>query len=143
MINYTVKQATPQQIEDILSEPQIASKTVLPVSTILERKLPYFILEYSGYRLLASLFTLDKGVLEAHIACPKDSIVASRVLVLLGFKWVFKEANKANIHTIITTAPRGKIANFATKLGFIEYKTEASLAGVELVYFKYTKGLQS
>jgi len=126
MIDYSVNVATKAEIEAIVSEPQIASKLPNTVEYILASSVPYYIIRYKEYSLLLSLSSVSAGVLEVHVACPAASIVASRILALLGFKWAASNA-ESKVHTLLTTAPAGKIANFAKKVGFVEYERTETL----------------
>ena len=55
------------------------------------------------------------GIYEIHISCPKDSIIASRLLCLAGINEMFK---RPEIRGFITSCPAGKIANMCKKIGF-------------------------
>lgn len=123
---------------DILSEPRLLA--VLPIEGIThlykyiqDSKHPYYILKYKQYSMLFIVWKVagDSGIYECHVACPSDSIVASRVLTLSAMNWFFKEY-KPEAKGLITSCPEGKIANMCRKIGFTEVKREDSL---DLVYF--------
>lgn len=133
-----IAKATIEECLDILSEPRLLA--VLPIEGIThlykyiqDSKHPYYILKYKQYSMLFIVWKLvgPSSIHECHVACPSDSIVASRVLTLSAMKWFFKEyAPEAK--GLITSCPEGKIANMCRKIGFTEVKREDSL---DLVYF--------
>jgi len=113
-----IRAASKEEILSILCESQIASKLARPVLECLGEENSYIIIIYDQYRMLASVQrTNTKGTYEVHIACPRDSIRASRLLAYIGMKWIIADPNiKAKV--LITTAPLGKISNFLKKLKF-------------------------
>lgn len=121
MSDLYIRPAHIDEIVTILSEWQIATKLSRPVLDCLGSKHNYTLIVYKGYKLLVSIVLKGKkaaGVYEVHIACPRDSIKASRALAMLGMRWVLTDTN-IKAKKLITRAPEGKITNFAIKLGFI------------------------
>lgn len=139
MYSYTVRVATRIEASLILSEPQIASKLAKSVSQILASGKVYWLLEYSNYQLLVSLTsTEEEGVVDAHIACPKSSILASRILTLLAMEWIARTVD-ASTKELITTVPNTKMANFARKVGWVQYTPYTKEAvDSKLLHFKFT-----
>lgn len=120
---FKVTEATPVESYEILSEPQLIKH--LPIQGIYQ--LPDYIRTHRYILHLASFGKHDllffffeharlDDVYEIHIACPRNSIRASRVLATLAAKWI---ASKGTIgaKALITKCPKGKISNMCTKLG--------------------------
>ncbi len=132
-----IRKAHLDEIISILSEHQIASKLSKPVLDCLGSEHNYTLIVYKGYRLLVSYKHVGKkadGLVEVHIACPRDSIVASRVLAMIGMKWLVEDAGAA-AKQLITYAPLGKIGNFLLRIGFKRDETREPRA--DLVFFTY------
>lgn len=120
---FKVIEAPSEEIHKILLEPQIFKH--LPVD--LPSELPnyirihkhiFYLASFNSYKLLFFFFEhlrLD-DVYEIHIACPRDSIRASRVLATLAAKWIAKTGT-IGVKALITKCPKGKISNMCTKLG--------------------------
>jgi len=130
--------ATMTECLNILSEPRLLA--TLPIygitylyKYIQDSKHPYYILRYKQYSMLFIVHEAHKeaGIYECHVACPADSIVASRVLTLSAMNWFFKE-HAPDAAGLITSCPEGKIANMCRKIGFKEVKRDS---GSNLVYF--------
>jgi len=131
---FKVNYATPEQSLDILSEPQLFA--ALPLDNLSElpgyistRKIPLYIITFKSFKMLFKVFEVKEGIHECHVACPKDSIRASRALTLASMQWFFKEAYP-EAKGLITSCPEGKIANMCRKIGFKEVRKEN-----DLVYF--------
>ena len=129
---FIVAEATTAECLEILSEPQLLKHlpTELPkLPEYLRRhKYIWYIARFKHYAMLFFFFErvrLD-GVYELHIACPKRSILASRVLSICTAKWIVKTGTK-EVKALITKCPEGKISNMCTKLGGqIIYKNEVT-----------------
>jgi hypothetical protein len=129
-MSYRIIQATREERYDIIHEPQLEARlSPKSIANIEAATVPYYFIEHSGYRMLFCYWKVRATVTEAHIICPANSIVASRVLGLLVITYLF--AKFPGLDTLITTAPEGKIANYARRLGGIEYSRKN-----DLVYFK-------
>lgn len=121
MNEFNIQPATESEYFSIVNEPGLLER----IKEGNEGKPPVYnadstyILRYKKYRLIFTLKDLGAGIYETHIACPKDSIRASRILVLAGIRWIAHE--KAPI-ALLTSCPEGKIANMCRKIGFIEVK---------------------
>jgi len=118
---FTVTTATLEESTAILSEPHLLTLlkskptlTQLP-AYLAARAIPYNIIRYKSYKLLFEYKPRTTGVYEIHIACPKASIVASRVLSIATIVWLF--SNLPDSKALITSCPEGKIANMCRKVG--------------------------
>lgn len=115
-----IRPASKEEIVTILSEHQIATKLSRPVLECVVSGQNYTLIVFRGYRLLVSYTSVGKksdGVISVHIACPRDSIRASRVLANIGIGWLMTDRN-IMAKKLVTAAPKGKIANFLLRLGF-------------------------
>lgn len=68
------------------------------------------------YEMLVQLIWHSNKVVEAHIACPRSSVVASRALILsilVELKTLY------GVQLVFTTCPKGIIANTCRKVGMI------------------------
>lgn len=125
MSDFYIRPARVDEVVTILSEYQIATKLSKPVLNCLGTEYNYVLLVYKGYRLLVSTVSVGKksaGVYEVHIACPRASIKASRVLAMLGMRWLATDRN-IKAKRLVTKTPKGKITNFALRLGFVSDET--------------------
>lgn len=80
----------------------------------------YYIVKYADYSMI---FTLEEmkyrtGAYEYHVACPRRSVLASRVLILTSLHWIFNKDLKVTV--LVSDCPEGVIANTARKAGAIE-----------------------
>ena len=73
-------------------------------------------------------------IFEMHIACPKESIRASRLLSIGVMEWLFEE-QEAKV--LMTSCPEGKTANMIRKLGATEVREDPETG---LLYFMYVRG---
>lgn len=118
---FDISVADKEDCLEILAEPQLlaainlTSPSELP-AYLAESRFVYFLIEYGSYRMLFHYTHKEAGLYEAHMACPKDSILASRALTLAGLLWVFSLQN-IEAKGIITDCPKGKIANMLKKIG--------------------------
>lgn len=136
-VNYEVAVASREECLEILSEPKLmeaiyVSDTIALYKHLYTTDKVYHILRIRKYSLL---FTYEKRTLdtfEIHLACPKDSIRASRALSLCILHWMFGPSN-LKPRALITSCPEGKIANMVKKIGGTEVKRENNL-----VYFMIT-----
>lgn len=106
---------------EILAEPQLLAALHLTSPDELPNHLAtsnrvYYTIEYGKYKLVFCWFKVAPYLYEAHIACPKASIVASRLLTLAALVWVFR-LQSIDVRGIITSCPRGKMANMIRKIG--------------------------
>ncbi len=113
-----VRPATEAEWLEIVTEPQIAS--------LIRKDAAYnehcHLVLYNQYRLLATFWeTTEEGIYEVHIACPKASIRASRVLTLGGLQWLASPEGR-NAKAAITNCPEGTMANLCRKLGYKEIR---------------------
>lgn len=88
-----------------------------------------FIAHHFGSKMLFVFWTCGDAI-EVHIAQPKEYIRSSRLLCRQIISWLFQHGAKR----VITTAPPGKIANLALKVGMKPYRTEP-----DLIYFEVTR----
>jgi hypothetical protein len=131
-----IRPATADETISILSEWQIATKLSKPVMQCLGVKHNYTLVVILGYKLLISYRKTKKaGMLELHIACPRASIKASRILTAVAMQWLLTEP-KLNADTIVVFAPKGKMSNFAKRLGFKEDNSIKSKANKLTLTFK-------
>lgn len=135
---FKVTEATAVESHEILAEPHLIKhldvKDASELSDyILKHKHTFHILKYKRYKMLFFFYALKdkKEVVEFHVACPKDSVVASRVLLLAAGTWVIKKG-AADSKVLISSCPEGKIANTARKLGGIEITRIGSI-----IYFSF------
>lgn len=122
--NFNVRHATEEEFYSIIREPQLHAPILKELGgrePIYEKAICYLI-SIRAYRLLFTLKEKQDGLWEVHIACPRDSIRASRVLILAGVKWISLE--RKEIKGLITSCPEGKIANMCRKLGFTEIQKD-------------------
>jgi hypothetical protein len=133
---FEIRLAAMDECLDILSEPRLLS--LLPIEDISclhkhiqDSEHPRYIVKYKQYTMLFVIWRVhaEAGIYEIHVACPKDSIIASRVLTLATMGWVFKDSN-LEAKALLTSCPEGKIANMCRKIGFKEIKKQD-----DLVYF--------
>lgn len=136
MRGFEIRLATMDECLDIMSEPRLLALLPIPSITYLykyiqDTEYPRYIVKYRQYSMLFVVWKVHEGasIYESHVACPKTSIVASRVLTLAAMNWVFKES-KLGAEALITSCPEGKIANMCRKVGFKEIKKQG-----DLVYF--------
>lgn len=119
---FTFTPASKEDILNIMKEPQLI-KLWAPSGTLTELagvvyKTHYncHIVRYGRYKLLLELDDINPDLCGIHIACPKDSIVASRMLALACTAWALLVAYPT--HRVLTTScPEGKIANMIRKVG--------------------------
>lgn len=126
MTEFYIRPAHRDEIISILSEHQIATKLDRPVLDCLNPSASHILICLNNYKLLVSLKLIGEksdGAYEVHIACPRASIKASRVLVMLGLRWIVTD-NNFLAKKLITQAPKGKILNFCLKLGFKQVADE-------------------
>lgn len=136
MKGFDIRLATMDECLDIMSEPRLLS--LLPIEGITylykhiqDAEYPRYIVKYKQYSMLFVLWQIRESasIYEIHVACPADSIIASRVLTLATMNWIFKES-KLEVKALLTSCPEGKIANMCRKIGFKEIKKVG-----DLVYF--------
>ncbi len=135
--NFKVQPASREDCLDLLDTPAVLESFGLSsfdeLPTCLDTYAdPFYKLTYKKYRLLFTYFERNAGVYEIHLACPKDSVIASRVLSLYIIHWMFKLSG-LNPVVLTTNCPEGKIANMLRKMGTTELKTDSSW-----VYFMFT-----
>ena len=122
----TVHPANLTEQYDILSEPRLLamlhdSPTLEELPTYLaERTHNFYLVRYGVYRMILELYPRPSmpEVYEFHVAVPKDSIIASRVLVRTSIEWSLS----SGIQALVTTCPEGKMANLVRKVGCKEIK---------------------
>lgn len=123
-----ITKATPEQYYAAVTSPNIAEA----IKDCNEGIAPSYqensyLASFRSYSLIFTLAKMGEDVYETHIACPKDSIRASRLLVLGGMQWLY---DRSKPKAIFTTCPEGKIANFVRKLGF----NQVAVSGDNLVF---------
>ena len=102
MKNIYIRRAAVEEVICILSEPQIASKMSRPVLDSLGAEHNYTLVVIGKYKLLVSYRQVKpKGTVEVYIACPTDSIKASRALAMLTMKWLV-DAKKLVAKSLVT-----------------------------------------
>lgn len=125
--DFTFEVATADEVLAILSEKRLIGlvskkKTLTDLAATLHLKPRlYYIVKYKQYRTLFETKQLAHNTCEVHIACPKDSLIASRILVLALCAWLLKVSELAP-SALITSCPEGKIANMLRKIGTKEVK---------------------
>lgn len=119
--NTEVTQASKEYCLEVLSEPRLTK--ILPIGPgeslpayIDRRLLKYKKVSAGKYSLLLQVRDLGGGIYDIHIACPANSIRASRALSLIAVQWTFKEY-ESSLKVLTTNCPEGKIANMCRKLG--------------------------
>lgn len=132
-----ISYATLEQIESILSEPEIVARRSGEFDT--PDNATYLLTTYGQARMLVEVLPVTEHTVEVHIACPKDSIIASRVLALTVMKYL-TTAYCGTVTTLITSAPirLPKVNNFLIKLGFKLYLPKDIKPS--MMYYKYTTG---
>lgn len=139
---FNVYEATPTECLDILSESQILKH--IPVKSVSElpdyirtHKHLFYISGFRKYKMLFFFYEREymKDVYDIHIACPRNSIVASRVLVTMAAKWIL-DTGTTGAKALVTSCPEGKIANMCRKLGGIELRR-----GEKNLYFMFSLSL--
>lgn len=133
LANFKFRDAELTEMLDILIEPQLVGlilkdpktpRTVAELAGALHlSKAAYKIVEYGSYRTLFELQRRTHGVYEIHIACPRASVRASRVMSLALMLYSLTELGAAGL---ITKCPEGKIANMIRKLGAKEVKRDGT-----------------
>lgn len=127
---FNVREATSDECLKILSEPQLLS--TLPIDSVSElpkyirtHKHLFYISTFRSYKLIFFFFERDtcQDIYEIHIACPRNSIIASRALVLTAARWILKHGT-IGAKALITACPEGKIANMCRRLGGVELRRE-------------------
>lgn len=136
-MNYEVDVASRLDCLDILGEPQLMDVLHLEDVLDLYRHLyttesTYYLIALGKYKLLFTYEEREGDVFELHIACPKDSIIASRALCVSIMHWMFGPS-AVRAEALITSCPEGKIANMIRKLGGVEVNQEGGL-----IYFMAT-----
>lgn len=130
---FTVHTASLEECKEIASEPKLISSLELEDGEVeLSPDTTYMILKFREYKLLFSYKEHREKIYESHIACPRNSIIASRALVLAGLNWLFQD-NNVKAKAVITSCTKGKTANMCKKLGFTEL---LDVSGK--LYFMYT-----
>jgi hypothetical protein len=136
MKGFEIRLATMDECLDIMSEPRLLS--LLPIEGITylykyiqDSEYPRYIVKYKQYSMLFVVWEVyaETSIYEIHVACPSNSIIASRVLTLATMNWIFKESG-LSVKALLTSCPEGKIANMCRKIGFKEIKKVG-----DLVYF--------
>ena len=124
--DFTVTIPTRAECLSILEEPRLkrvigkAAGTDKTLVEYLDNCSPvYHIIKGKGYSMLFTLEHTASGIYDYHVACPKDSIIASRVLIMLSLCWIFNDS-KIDVDVVTTECTPGKIANTARKAGAIE-----------------------
>lgn len=130
---FIVTEASELESYNILAEKQLIKH--LPIAGVseladytAEHKHTFYLASFRGYSLLFFFFEHSSskhgGIYDLHIACPKNSIRASRVLAICTAKWIAK-IGAPDAQMLVTRCPEGSIANMCTKLGgHIIYKNE-------------------
>jgi hypothetical protein len=114
--DFEVSIATNKDKFVILSEPQLEN-LFFSHRELCETEL--LIIKYKTYKMLVQLKELKDNIWEIHIACPKDSLKANRILSMAIAMWCLK-VGCPDIKALITSCPEGKIANMLRKIGASE-----------------------
>lgn len=124
MNDFNIRYATEEEFYSIVREPQLDARITKSRNgkKLKYTKGFYHLISYKDFRLIFSLRGERKGVFEVHIACPKDSIRASRLLLMGALSWVLEKRKEVKV--LVTSCPEGKIANMCRKLGFKQVKQE-------------------
>lgn len=125
-----IRKASIEEQVSILSEPRLLA--VLPDSPkvseleqyIIAKQFDYWLLTFGKYKMLFECYPYSRqeGVREFHAICPKDSIKASRALILLSLKFVFEQW--PDTRALICKCLEGKIANLCKKVGAVKVGSE-------------------
>lgn len=116
-----IRLATSSEGVAILSEPQLVA-ALPPLARIdllryVTDTVPdHYVAKQGKHSCIFRFWPKHNGMYEFHIACPKASIPASRVLAKAIMLWVFVHLGD-ECKGLITNCPEGKIANFCRKLG--------------------------
>lgn len=122
---FRVVDASYEEAEAIVTEPQIAERiyAVHGAAPVVPecRKL----ILWSKYRMLVDYKVLKTsegmdGIVHAHIAVPKASLSACRVLALLASYWVLCVAEPDTV-AVAVIMPEGKMSNMALRLGYTRH----------------------
>jgi hypothetical protein len=116
----TVRHATKRETLEILSEEQISNRLDNKPAKIVKDKHNVFILViWQQYRLLVTYKKIGNNAVDCHLACPRNSLPAAKVLALLGMSWLLTDTN-IDVNTLTTSTMKGSMSNFAKKLGFVK-----------------------
>jgi len=87
----------------------------------------YMLISYGKYKQLGTYRVLGNGFCEVHIACPKDSVLASRLLTFAAMRWLL-EIKYPELQGLVTTCPDSMVMvrNALYKLGFKKITFEGS-----------------
>ena len=121
---FTIRKATPNEIRAITTEPRVLAA----IGKEIDSSSDFYIELYKDYSLLFELEDRGSGMCEIHIAMPRNSIIASRAMILGGLHWVF-EVGMPGTKVLYTTCPEGntKISNMLHKLGWIRVSSGLGL----------------
>lgn len=125
-----IRKATLAEQFNVFKEPRLLA--VLPGKPKLDSLEKYlrvmgfdqYLIILGKYRMLFECYPYGRvqDAMEVHIACPKDSIRASRALGLILTKYVFDTYPETK--GLVTSCPEGKIANLCRKLGGVKVGTK-------------------
>jgi hypothetical protein len=77
----------------------------------------HYCMRFGKYSMLYVLIPKSKDIVEIHIACAKDSRVASRALCFA----ILRHLRATSTYKyVLTTCPEGTMSNLARKLGFVD-----------------------
>ena len=87
----------------------------------------FILMSYGKYKQLGTYRVLGNGFCEVHIACPKDSVRASRLLAFATMRWLL-EIKYPELQGLVTTCPDSMVMvrNALYKLGFKKLTFEGS-----------------
>lgn len=129
LADFSFRLASQEEVLDILREKHLIallapkSRTLTELAGAIALRQPrYMLASYKQYHTLFRADDLGNNLCDVHIACPKASKVASRILVLGLCAWLFK-LSELRPKTLMTSCPEGKIANMLRKVGAVEVKT--------------------
>jgi len=119
-----IRLASEQEAIEILNEPQNIERIGLVSEHM---KYQPWLIEDGDYKIMFVFWHIKDKTFEIHIAASSNAIRKSRELTRKIMNWMFIHGAER----ITTTCPKGKISNFAIKIGMTPYKTDE-----ETTYFE-------
>jgi hypothetical protein len=132
--DFSIRRASLTETLDILNDPKLVLSMGVPSESNIERD-DYYIITLKSYTMLFTLKEREGKVYEGHLAVPKASIRASRILALIALQWIFNKSG-FDVNAVITSCPEGTASNLARKIGCTEVSVDKEL-GNGLNYFIY------
>lgn len=122
-----IRIATQKEAVDLFNKTEIINRVGKKANSFIYQP---FIAFNANSEMLFVFWSNDDGSVEIHIAQPREYIHSSRELCGKIINWLFDHGAQR----VVTSAPEGKIANLARKVGMRKYKADS-----ELIYFEVVK----